>query len=155
MQPNFVTKPAFAVVGLLLRTAPKSPDISNLWEKFVPRMGEIPHATGQHDSYGLMDHYDHVANAMDYMAGNPVSQVGPLPAGMTTWTVPANTYAVFPATMSTLGAVFDEIFATWLNTSGYQLAPGPYFEHYGSDFNPTNPVVSIYIPIIEQLVSDL
>ena len=42
-EPQLITKPAFTVVGLLLHTQPMSPEISALWDKFVPRMGEIPH----------------------------------------------------------------------------------------------------------------
>ena len=44
-QPQLITKPAFTVVGLLLRTQPMSPEIPALWDKFVPRIGEIPHPT--------------------------------------------------------------------------------------------------------------
>lgn len=42
-QPQLITRPAFTVVGLLLHTPPMSPEIPALWDKFMPRMGEIPH----------------------------------------------------------------------------------------------------------------
>jgi AraC family transcriptional regulator len=83
------------------------------------------------------------------MAGNPVEKVADLPAGMTCWDVPTNTYAVFEATLPTIGDTFGYIYNTWLPTSGYQQAAGPYFERYGETFNPDDPnsKLSIYIPV--------
>ena len=146
-QPQFVTKLAFTVVGLRLHTIAKSPQIPQLWDQLVPRMGEIQHAIEPHVSYGLMDHFNQATGTLDYMAGNPVEKVVGLPAGMSRWDVPANTYAVFETTIPTLGETFDHIFNTWLPISGYQQIAGPYFERYGADFSPDHPVLSIYIPV--------
>ena len=149
MQPQFMTKPAFTVVGLLIHTRPMAPEIPNLWEQFVPRMGEVQHSAEPGVSYGLMDNFDMEAGALDYMAGNVVEKVADLPVGMTRWDVPANTYAVFEATLPTIGQAFDAIYTTWLPTSGYQQAAGPYFERYGETFNPDDPApkLEIYIPV--------
>lgn len=149
MQPQFVTKPAFTVVGLLIHTKPMTPEIPNLWEQFVPRMGEVPHRAESGVSYGLMDHFDEASGLFDYMAGNPVEKVVDLPAGMTRWDVPANTYAVFEATLPTIGEVFGSIYNTWLPESDYQPAAGPAFERYGENFNPDDPApkLEIYIPV--------
>lgn len=147
MQPKFVTKPAFTVVGLLIHTMGKSPEISKLWDQFAPRIGEVRHGLEPHVSYGLMDHFDPAAGTMDYMAGNPVETVGELPAGMSHWDVPANTYAVFETTIPKISETFDDVFGTWLPSSGYQQAAGPYFERYGEDFSPDNLALSIYLPV--------
>jgi AraC family transcriptional regulator len=124
-------------------------EIPNLWQQFGPRMGEVPQLAEPGVSYGLMDHFDMEAGELDYMAGEPVTQMGDPPAGMTRWDVPANTYAVFEATLPTIGQTFDYIYNTWLPTSGYQQAAGPYFERYGETFNPDDPgsKLSIYIPV--------
>jgi AraC family transcriptional regulator len=149
MQPQFVTKPTFTVVGLAIHTQPMNADIPNLWGQFGPRMDEVPHLAEPGVSYGLMDNLDMQAGKMDYMAGEPVTHMDKLPVGMTSWQVPANTYAVFEATLPTISQTFDHIYNTWLPTSGYQQAAGPYFERYGATFNPDDPAstLSIYIPV--------
>lgn len=147
MQPQVVTKPAFTVVGLCIHTLAKAAEIPLLWDQFVPRMDEVQHLAEPHVSYGLMDHFNQEIGELDYMAGNAVEQVIDLPAGMARWDVPANTYAVFETTLATIGQTFDYIFGVWLLTSGYQQTAGPYFERYGENFSPDNPVLSIYIPV--------
>lgn len=149
MQPQFVTKPAFTVVGLLIHTTPMAPEIPQLWEQFVPRMAEIAHEAEPGVTYGLMGHYDQETGMFDYMAGNVVEKVADLPAGMTRWEVPANTYAVFETTLPTIGEAFGYIYNTWLPTSGYQPVAAPSFERYGESFNPDdgNSTLEIYIPV--------
>ena len=158
MEPQFVTKPAFTVVGMCIQTTALSPDIPNLWQKFGPQMSEVQYLAEpvgidgvmtHHIAYGLMDHYDENTGKFDYLAGEAVTKVEELPAGMTAWNIPANTYAVFETTLPTLGADFGHIFSTWLPLSGYQQANGPYYEHYGETFNPDDPTstLSIYIPV--------
>ncbi len=149
MQPQFVTKPAFTVVGMCIHTQPKAAEIPNLWQQFGPRIDQVPHLAEPHVSYGLMDHFNQEMSALDYMAGVAVAPASDLPAGMTRWDVPANTYAVFETTIPTIGETFDSIYSTWLPTSGYQQAAGPYFERYGETFNPDDSTskLSIYIPV--------
>ena len=149
MQPQFVTKPAFTVVGLRIHTKPMTPEIPQLWDQFVPRIDEVQHVSEPGVSYGLMDNFDQQRSVLDYMAGNPVEQVDDLPTGMTSWDVPANTYAVFETTLSTIGETFGAIYNAWLPTSGYQPAAGPYFERYPETF-PDNPTLSIYIPVAKK-----
>jgi len=149
MQPQFITKPAFTVVGLRLHTKPMTPEIPALWEQFVPRMDEITHSAEPHVSYGVMAH-NQAMTELTYMAGNAVTQVDELPAGMSRWDIPTNTYAVFAATLATIGEVFGYIYNSWLPTSGYQPVDAPYFERYGENFSPDNPVLSIYIPVAKK-----
>jgi AraC family transcriptional regulator len=152
MQPQFVTKPAFTVIGMRIHTKPMTPEIPNLWQQFGPRMGEVQHLAEPGVSYGLTDHFDQTIGELDYMAGEAVVQAVDLPAGMTGWNVPTNTYAVFETTLPKISETFDYIYNTWLRTSGYQQAAGPYFERYGETFNPDDPTskLSIYIPAEKQ-----
>ena len=152
MQPQIVNKPAFTVVGLLINTKPRSPEIPELWPQFGSRMGEIQHVAEPGVSYGLMRNFDHEAGKFDYMAGMAVENVVQVPAGMVRWDVPANIYAVFETTLPDIFQTFDHIYQTWLPTSGYQQAAGPEFERYGESFNPEDPAsrFSIYIPVVEQ-----
>jgi AraC family transcriptional regulator len=147
-EPTFITKPAFSVVGLRLRTKPKSPEIPKLWDEFVPRMGELPNVSEPYASYGVMIG---VGDGLDYMAGNPVSEITELPAGMSRWDIAETTYAVFESTLSTLPETFDYIFGTWFPTSEYQHASGPLLERYGETFSPENPVVHVYIPVTKKV----
>lgn len=147
MQPQLMTKPAFTVVGLLIRTKPMTQEIPELWARFVPRLDEIQQVAEPHVSYGVMAHFDQEMSELDYMAGNAVERVVDLPAGMSRWDIPANTYAVFETTLATIGETFGYIYGTWLPTSGYQHAAAPYFERYGETFSPDNPALSIYIPV--------
>lgn len=149
MQPQIVTKPAFTVVGLRLHTKPMAPEIPALWDQLVPRMDEIRHIAEPHVSYGLMMHNREMTE-LTYMAGNAVTQVDEVPAGMSRWDIPANTYAVFEATLATIGQVFGYIYNTWLPTADYKPVDAPYFERYGENFSPDNPVLSIYIPVAKK-----
>jgi AraC family transcriptional regulator len=147
-QPTFITKPAFTVVGLRITTKPKSPEIPKLWDAFVPRMNELQNISEPYVSYGVMASVD---SGLDYMAGNPVSEVDELPVGMSRWDIAETTYAVFEATLSTLPETFDYIFGVWLPASAYKQGSGPLLERYGETFSPDNPDVDIYVPVIRKL----
>lgn len=149
MQPQIITKPAFTVVGLQIQTKPMTQEIPQLWQQFGPRMNEVQHLAEPGVSYGLMDRFDQAMERLDYMAGEAVTQLGELPAGMTSWEVPANTYAVFEASLATIGETFGYIYNIWLPGSGYRHAADPYFERYGETFNPDDPTskMAIYIPV--------
>lgn len=146
-QPKLITKPAFTVVGLLLHTQPMSPEIPALWDKFVPRMGEVPHPADERVSYGLMGRFDQATGMFDYMAGNPVTQVDQLPAGMSRWDIAANTYARLETTLPKIGEAMNYLHTTWLPSSNYYPVDAPSFERYGEAFSPDNPIVEIYVPV--------
>ena len=146
-QPQLITQSAFTVVGLLLRTQPMSPEIPALWDKFVPRFGEIPHQTEGRVSYGLMGRFEQATGMFDYMAGNPVTQVDQLPTGMSRWDLAANTYAVLDTTLVKIGEAMDYLYNTWLPSSDYQAVDAPSFERYGEAFSPDNPVLKVYVPV--------
>lgn len=148
MQPQIVSKPAFTVVGMQIRTTPMNPEIPQLWDRFAPRIDEVAGIAEPHVSYGLMGHYDEKMG-FDYMAGVAAQQTDNLPAGMTTWEVPAYTYAVFEATLPTLGEVFGHIYNSWLADSDYRASTDVNFEQYGENFNPHDPnsKMSVYIPV--------
>ncbi len=150
-EPTLISKPAFTVVGLLLHTQPMSPDIPALWDKFVPRMNEIPHPANERVSYGVMGHFDQATGMFDYMAGNPVTRVDQLPAGMNSWDIGSHTYAVFETTLSQIGEAMNYLFQTWLPSSDYDPVDAPSFERYGEAFSPDNPVLEIYVPLKKKL----
>ncbi|MCB0021651.1 MAG: GyrI-like domain-containing protein [Caldilinea sp.] len=152
MEPQLVTKPAFTVVGMLLRATPMSPEIPQLWGRFAPRMDEIPNLAEPHVSYGVMGNYDTATSQFDYLAGCSVTTVGAMPEGMSRWDVPAQIYAVFETTIPAMGQTMDAIYTHWLPTSGYRQVNSMYFERYGETFSPEDPAstLSIYIPVEKQ-----
>lgn len=148
-QPQFVTKPAFTVVGIRQRVKALSPAIPAIWDQFGPRIDQIDQIAEPYVSYGVMDHMDMDVGQLDYMAAVSVSSTDAIPAGMTSLVVPANTYAVFETSMAEIGEAFGYVYNIWMPSSGYQYALGPYFERYGETFNPADPSspLSIYIPV--------
>ena len=112
-------------------------------------MDEVQQVAEPRVSYGLMDQPAQAPGQLDYMAGVAVAEAVDLPAGMTSWHVPANTYAVFETTLPGIGDTFGYIYNVWLPGSGYQQAAAPYFERYPATFTPDDPAstFSIYIPV--------
>lgn len=149
MQPQIINKPAFTVAGILIHTKPMSPEIPALWPQFVARMEEIHHVAEPGVTYGLMGNWDDTTGLFDYMAGQAVGETADLPADMTQWNVPANTYAVFETTLPAINETFGYIYNSWLPASGYQALSAPNFEYYGETFNPDDPAskLFIYIPV--------
>jgi AraC family transcriptional regulator len=72
-----------------------------------------------------------------------------MPEGIVVWEVPAATYAVFPTTLTEIGATYERMYGQWLPASGYQRAPGPDIELYDENFNPDTPgsVFYLYVPV--------
>jgi predicted transcriptional regulator YdeE/DNA-binding transcriptional MerR regulator len=156
MEPRIVDKPAFTVVGLpfsgFISAAPyesgnENNEIGKLWDEFNARYPEIKHISGP--SYGLCFGTPNEREPW-YIAGAEVSQVEDLPAGMMSMSVPARKYAVFPCTLSTLGATYRYITEEWQPRSGYEHAEAPDFEYYDQEFDPADPMnmpLSVYWPI--------
>jgi AraC family transcriptional regulator len=149
---NVLERPAFTVVGLAIRTQPRSAEIPALWPKFVPRIPQIPDLAEAHVTYGVMQFHQGAVAPLFYMAAVAVSSSERIPSGMESLVLAAGTYAVFRYPLSGLGEGFGEIFNRLLPSSDYQQAAGPYFERYDAAFDPGNPesLVEIYLPVRER-----
>ena len=149
MQPNIVTKPAFTVVGMKYHGKNEHNEIPRLWRKFGPHMHEIYYVRQPDVSYGVMGNYDEETGEFDYLAAVEVVRASELAEGLVSWSIPTQTYAVFPCTLSTIREIYDSIYQEWLPTSGYQHATGPEFELYDEHFdvNDTTSTMFIYIPV--------
>ncbi len=129
-------------------------EIPTLWGRFVADMDRIPNAVGGRVSYGLVTNTPD-GQAFDYMAAVAVSDApaaADLPAGLTTYHVPPQRYAIFPheGTLATLCETIDGIFNRWLPASGHALMNTPtYFEHYGENFDPVagQGDLEIWVPV--------
>ncbi len=151
MEPQIVEKGAFSVVGLKLRCGMEQPnDFPRLWGQIFERMGEVRGIVENGVSYGVMDNYNAATGSWDYVAGFSVEADGATPEGMVKTDIPAATYAVFACTLPTIQATYDMIYQQWLPQSGYEHAPVPELERYGTTFNPDDPdsTYDIYIPVV-------
>ena len=91
---NIVTKPAFTVVGMRVRTTPGNPNMMQLWMDFDGQQ-RVRGRTKPGVFYGAMHHFDTPTNEFDYVAGVQVQAGQTAPEGMVSWQIPAQTYAVF------------------------------------------------------------
>ena len=151
MKPRIVSHTPLVVVGMRIVTKPMSPEIPELWSRFVQREHEISGVLETGVTYGVMQMEAGAAGGLSYLAGLSVSdQAVPVPASMTAVTIPAGQYAVFEFPMSEIGSAFDFMLNTWLPSSGYAQTGSPLFERYGEDFDPTVPSsrMEAHIPII-------
>ena len=151
MKPRIVTHTPLVVVGMLIVTKPMSPEIPELWSRFVQREHEISGVLEPGVTYGVMQMEAGDAGGLSYLAGLSVSaQAVPVPAGMTAVTIPAGQYAVFEFPLSEIGSAFDFMLNSWLPSSGYAPTGSPMFERYGEDFDPTVPSsrLAVHIPIV-------
>ena len=148
MEPEIVTRPAFTVVGMKYGGRNEKNEIPQLWEKFMPRSGEIKQRTNP-NAYGVEDNYDKKTGEFDYLAGFEVQDTSDVPEGMEIWQVPEQTYAVFPCNLKSIKQAFRQIYREWLPQSGYQRAGGPDFEFYDDSFKPDQGKLElfIYVPV--------
>jgi AraC family transcriptional regulator len=149
MEPQIVKKPAITLVGLQVHGKLEGMDIKSLWNTFGPRMAEIKGANPA-VCYGAMDHYSEATGEFDYLAACAAQSAAAAPVGMVSWSVPAQTYAVFPCTLPQIGEAWMTAYQQWLPQSGYRRAAGPEFELYDEKFNPQDPASVLYlcVPIV-------
>lgn len=122
--------------------------IPNLWQRFLPYLGNIDGQVGS-VTYGACSNADD-SGSIDYLAGVEVKGFDGLPPELSRLRVPAHRYAVFAhrGHISGIRVTWNAIMR-WLPTSGYVVDDAPDFERYGAEFDPTseNGVVEIWIPI--------
>lgn len=152
MEPKFVQKPAFTVVGVVHRGPMGNPDIPKLWGVFNHHMADIPNIINPRVCYGAQDHFDEATGEFDYLAACETPPGSRAPEGMHVWDVAAANYAVFPTTLATIHDSYHYIYGTWLPQSGYQRASGVEFELYDESFNPDDPnsTFYLYVPVVAQ-----
>ena len=154
MQPTIKDMPGFIVVGMEYVGKNQHREISQLWEVFNPRRGEIPHLVQPLVAFGVTG-VMRPDGTFSYLAGYAVSAVEQLPAGMTAVTVPPARYAVFThrgplfGVPHDLDATYQYIYHSWLPASGFKRANTPAFEWYDERFewDSAESEMDIYIPL--------
>jgi len=143
---EIVRKPAFTVVGLPYEGRNEHGEIAALWEEFRRRSSEVARVVD--GAFGVCEGPG-PDGRVRYLAGLAVSEVGTLPKGMSAWTVPAQTYAVFPSTLPRIHETYRAIFESWLPAAGRRPAAGPDFELYDERFDLSDPEsrFRIFVPL--------
>ena len=150
MEPQFLAKPAFRVVGIPTNDKDHVSDVDALWDQLAACYDQIPDADPD-QGYGV--HRFH-ADRREYLAGLAVGTAGTIPVGMAAQHIPANAYAVFlhHGLATDLVQTVEQIFNVWLPGSGYHWAGRYYFEYYDDRFQPGSwdSIIFIYLPIREE-----
>ena len=96
MEPQFVSRGAFSVMGVQERFTPGSEDFEGIWmNRFMPVHDRIsPHSLDK-AYYGVCFGVPEDPKAMDYFAGVAVAEGADCPEGLVIREVPAARYAVF------------------------------------------------------------
>ncbi len=137
MEPRIAEDRERLVAGFNQRYTYKNMgEIPALWQQFAPHINATEQQVGE-VCYGLIHGNDD--EGFEYMAAFDVSSADGLPEGFTTYTIPAQQYAVFPhdGHVSELHKTIDYIFHEWVPKSGLELTGQPdFYERYGPAFDP-------------------
>jgi AraC family transcriptional regulator len=162
LTPEIVTLPDMTIVGMQTLVSTKNNIISNLWMRFIPRVGEIKERAKTDAMLGIS--YDLQEISADqvtresqffYLAGVIVSDIKDLSEGMTYRKVMKHKYAKFThrGTLEKLGDTYNYMYGQWLPKSAYDVDEiAPEIEWYDNRFMPdsANSAFDIYLPIIDK-----
>lgn len=162
VEGELVTLPAYHAVGYEF-VAPYEARgeaevlVPRLWFQLLNRVGEIQHVIEPTLKRGLALHRE---KEFTYWVTVGVSEVGAVPEGMVSVTVPERLYAQFTHIGSVERVSVDETFHAifeWLTRHGYTRDPQvPWIEHFDERFNPTasDNSFDIYIPVLSHKMSN-
>ena len=156
--PKIVDLPQRVFVGLHTQTSASKPTTPQMWGKFMPRKGEVPHRMGK-EVYSIQVYppnlsYENFDPSKEYTswAAVEVSQLGELPEGFESLSIEAGTYAFFvhKGAVDTFPQLIRWIYAEWLPSSPYEIDDRIHFERLGAKFlGPSNPESEedVFIPV--------
>ena len=153
MEPKFVEKEAFNVMGFCLRGDPMSEeehmDHEGAWREFMKRYEEVKTFSTDGAYYGAYFGVEGEEGMMDLIAGMAVSNVEKAPEGLVIREVPKAYYAIFESKLKTIAQTYHHIFQEWLPKSSYESddVTKPNFEFYPPDFSPESSSLFIHVPI--------
>lgn len=162
MQPKIIEKESFKVLGIQGDFTMENNTIPQMWDAFIPRMGEIKNRVNPEICYGICSSPGPETNYQEFteqtifneLVCQEVADFNHIPAGMTTRTIPDGKYAVFThkGPLSNLKHTYDYIYKNWLPDSQYKVSAPYDFELYDGRFNymdQENSEIDIYVPIKE------
>jgi AraC family transcriptional regulator len=149
-EPEIEYKDAFRVAGLRYEGKNEHGEIPAMWDRFIPRVGELGADLSRLVAYGIARALPPPVEegAFEYLAGVEVESFADLPTDMVGWEIPALTYAVLPANdVPGMGPVSRYFYREWLPGSkefqmGEELMIEVYSETYAQDR-----VIYLYFPV--------
>lgn len=125
--------------------------LQNLWDVFIPRMDEIPHAVPD-IGFGLIEQTGNSAELLNYYSVMQVTGTADvLPRDMLSLTVSAGRYAVFThdGDPLLLDDTVNYIYGTWLPQSGFEHSGAEDIEIYGEAYIPdsTDSIIHYALPL--------
>lgn len=156
IQPEIIEKPELLVAGFEATFIHAlSPDADNLdvigrlWDRLCPVADAIPLRSGP-EMYGVIycrseEQKEH-AHELQYIAAVPVQVAEGLPAGMTSFLVPATTFAVFThrGPIAKIADTCEFIYRQWLPNSQYEHSDIADVELYDGRFTNDETSMSEY-----------
>src|SRR5262245_54715775 len=145
-QPQILDKPVLTIVGLETPFIHAlSPDTNNyiigpLWDRFVHRAKDVPNRAGTAMYgiiYGRPESERSHPHELQYIAAVAVNSLGDVPAGMTSRTIPAGTFAVFlhRGPITKIADTCREIYRVWLPHSAWEHSDIADVELYDERFD--------------------
>lgn len=162
IEPIILKLDTIKVVGIKDKTSLTNNKLSELWGRFLPRIGEVENRIMDRGCYGICLYnpdleIKDINDDMEYemLTAVEVRDFEKIPDGMMAYSIPPREYAVFThkGNISNLGLTYSYIYFNWLEKEGYTIIEGDDFECYGKGFNlqdPSNSEIKIYIPIKRQ-----
>ena len=145
---ELISQPARKLVGLEL-IGPDSPTaIPDLWQAFMPRMGEVARVK---DTFGA----SHMTadGKIAYLCGSEVANFDQIPEGMTGWDVVGGTYALVKCpSLGEIHHAIDWFYQDWLPTSDHNAGQGM-LEYYPPEF-PGNPSFDLLFSVVPRVDSE-
>jgi predicted transcriptional regulator YdeE len=130
LEPKFVDRPAFHVLGPQARIDPGSADYSALWQRFEKRADEVESLATDEGGYAVYFDCEEPGKA-DWVGGIAVPPGTKPPEGWVLREIPAARYAVFECPIREIGPTWGAILGEWLRGSGYEAdEPKPAFEYF-------------------------
>ena len=123
-----------------------------LWQQFEPLISTIEHRVLDY-AYGLIKPANEHSELLEYYAVCEVTQLGAIPKGMVTLSIPPTRYAVFRhnGDGTNIDNTVNYIYSNWLMQANAHHSGGADLEIYGKDFKPNSDqsVMHYAIPIVD------
>ncbi len=154
MTPDITTLPTTKLVGISMTMSFQDDRTGLLWQKFMPRRGEINNRV-RSDYFSMQLYGENWTFSPDDIftkwAAVEVSSFSNIPSGMLSYVIQGGQYAVFinkgPAVKAE--EIMLYIFTVWLPKSPYRLDHREHFEILPQSYDPMdeNAEEEIWIPI--------
>lgn len=155
MQPEIYKQREMTLVGLRTTFYGADSDKNNvseklpqLWQDFLPRLGEITNSTGE-ICYGVVRQLSENSDELEYYCAIEVDSKATLPEGMCAVKIDECEYAKFThkGDVSKIDSTINYIFSTWLPQSGKRHAETTDLEFYGNEYDPVSSSSVMYYAI--------